>query len=288
VANVGTGPSRHIALYQARLLACENGPTYAAETWAAVDTKLGETWSPEQISGYFKANGQPTVSHEAIYQRILRRQARPVAPCIVPCVARSSARSVMEVVTGVARFPTRSRSTNAQLSSATATALATGRRTWSLAPGQKQALVTMNERTSRYSLFAHVPCKTAAGRLGYHDFLLTPFAACVHTLTTDNGREFGPARADRQGNSMLDFFCAHPYSSWSGRQREHERPHPRVLPEENALRFHHQKGHLYRHALPQPSDRRKSLGFKHLTRFSGRSYTRVITRLHFRVESASS
>ena len=35
-----------------------------------VDTKLAETSSPEQISGYFKVNRQPAVSHEAIYQRI--------------------------------------------------------------------------------------------------------------------------------------------------------------------------------------------------------------------------
>lgn len=41
-----------------------------AETWAIVDVKLAETWSPEQIAGLLKANSQPTVSHEAIYQRI--------------------------------------------------------------------------------------------------------------------------------------------------------------------------------------------------------------------------
>ena len=37
--------------YQARLLACEHGTSIAAGTWALVDTKLGETWSPEKISG---------------------------------------------------------------------------------------------------------------------------------------------------------------------------------------------------------------------------------------------
>ena len=62
----GYRPKQAHAFYQARLLACENGPDVAAETWTAVDTKLGETWSPEQISGYFEANRQPTVSHEAI------------------------------------------------------------------------------------------------------------------------------------------------------------------------------------------------------------------------------
>jgi IS30 family transposase len=55
---------------------------------------------------------------------------------------------------------------------------------------QKQALVTMNERTSRYSLIAHVPFKTAQAVSGTMIALLRPFASCVHTLTTDNGKEF--------------------------------------------------------------------------------------------------
>ena len=43
--------------------------------------------------------------------------------------------------------------------------------------------------------------------------LLTPFATCVHTLTTDNGREF--AQHERIAKELdADFFFAHPYSSW--------------------------------------------------------------------------
>jgi IS30 family transposase len=43
--------------------------------------------------------------------------------------------------------------------------------------------------------------------------LLTPFAACVHTLTTDNGREF--AEHERFARTLdADFYFAHPYPSW--------------------------------------------------------------------------
>jgi IS30 family transposase len=56
--------------------ACENGCRVSAETWAFVEAKLAELWSPEQISGYLKANQQPGVSHETIYQRYLRRPTR--------------------------------------------------------------------------------------------------------------------------------------------------------------------------------------------------------------------
>ena len=79
--------------------------------------------------------------------------------------------------------------------------------------GQKQALVTLNERTSRYSLIAHVPNKTTQTVSDAMISLLTPFAARVHTLTTDNGKEF--AQHERIAKQFgADFFFAHPYASW--------------------------------------------------------------------------
>jgi len=42
--------------------------------------------------------------------------------------------------------------------------------------------------------------------------LLTPFSACVHTLTTDNGKEL--AQHERIAETLAaNFFFAHPYSS---------------------------------------------------------------------------
>ncbi|GEM_PF-2117824 len=71
----------------------------------------------------------------------------------------------------------------------------------------------MNERTSRYSSIAHVPFKTAQAVSDTMIFLLKPFAPCVHTLTTDNGKEF--AQHERIASALdADFFFAHPYSSW--------------------------------------------------------------------------
>jgi IS30 family transposase len=78
--------------------------------------------------------------------------------------------------------------------------------------GQKQALVTMNERTSRYSLFAHVPFKTAQALSDDMISMLKSFSACVLTLTTGNGREF--AQHEQIAKELgADFFFAHPYSS---------------------------------------------------------------------------
>ena len=43
--------------------------------------------------------------------------------------------------------------------------------------------------------------------------LLTPFADCVHTVTSDNGKEF--AQHGRIAKDLdAQFFFAHPYCSW--------------------------------------------------------------------------
>jgi transposase, IS30 family len=69
------------------------------------------------------------------------------------------------------------------------------------------------ERTSRYCMMAHVPFKTAQALSGTVISLLTPFAHCVHTLTTDNGKEF--AQHERIATALnADFYFAHPYASW--------------------------------------------------------------------------
>jgi len=199
----GYRPKQAHQLAQERTLACANGPRIAEATWAVVDAKLTETWSPEQISGYLKVNGQLGVSHESIYRRIyadkraggklhqtLRcqkarkkryggRERRGTIPNQVSIDLRP------DIVAQRARFG----DWEADLV---------------IGAGQKQVLVTMNERTSRYSLIAHVPFKTAQAVSDTMIALLKPFAHCAHTLTTDNGKEF--AQHERVASALaVDF-----------------------------------------------------------------------------------
>jgi hypothetical protein len=76
-------------------------------------------------------------------------------------------------------------------------------------PEGQQALVTLNERKSRYSLIAQVPFKTASVVADTMISVLTPFAACVHTLTIDKGKEF--AQHERIATTLdAQFFFAIP------------------------------------------------------------------------------
>ena len=208
----GYRPKQAQAFSQARMRACENGPRITAETWAIVEVKLAETWSPEQIAGHLKVEGQPTVSHEAIYQRIyVDKRAGGTLHRALRCQKARRKR-----YGGRERRGTIPNQVSIDLRPGIVAER--GRfGDWEgdlvIGAGQKQALVTLNERTSRYSLIAHVPFKTAQAVSEAMISLLTPFAACVHTLTTDNGKEF--AQHERIAEKLnADFFFAHPYASW--------------------------------------------------------------------------
>ena len=184
-----------------------------AKVWADVSFYLGLQWSPEQIAGYLKINAQPTVSHESIYQRIYADKAAGgtlhlALRCQKPRRKRYGSgqerRGTIPNQVSIDKRPT----------------LVNQRERFGdwegdlvIGSGQHQALVTLNERTTRYSLIAHVPFKTAQAVSDAMISLLAPFAANVHTLTTDNGKEF--AQHEHIAKQLgANFYFAHPYASW--------------------------------------------------------------------------
>ena len=77
----------------------------------------------------------------------------------------------------------------------------------------RQALVTINERLSRYTMMVKVATKHTEGVTQKIIALLTPVHACVHTLTSDNGTEFTHHETVAAALG-LDYYFAHPYCSW--------------------------------------------------------------------------
>ena len=208
----GYRPKQAQEFSEARMRASENGPRVAAETWVVVDARLTETWSPEQITGHLKAHGQPTVSPEAIYQHIYAdKRAGGMLHRTLRCQKvrrkRYGGRDRRGTIPNQVSIEQRPAIANDRLRFGD----------WEadlvIGAGHQQALVTINERISRYALIAHVPFKTAYDVSNAIISLLTPFSAHVHTLTTDNGKEF--AEHERIANTLnADFYFAHPYASW--------------------------------------------------------------------------
>lgn len=75
------------------------------------------------------------------------------------------------------------------------------------------ALVTLAERKSRMYLVRKVAAKRAADVRDAVIDMLKPYAASVRTITADNGSEFVEHKAIADALN-IDFYFAHPYSSW--------------------------------------------------------------------------
>jgi len=207
----GYRPKQAQAFSQARMRARENGPRVAAETWAIVELRLAQPWSPEQIAGHLRVEEQLPVSHEATYRRIYADKRTGGT-----CRALRCRKARRKRHGGRERRGTIPDQASIDLCPAIVAERARFG-DWEgdlvIGAGQKHALVTLNERTSRYALIAHVPFKTAQAVSGARISLLTPFAGHVHTLTAGNGKEF--SQHERiAGKLGADFFFAHPYASW--------------------------------------------------------------------------
>jgi len=241
----GYRPKQAHEFSQARMRACENGPRISDATWALVDARLGELWSPEQICGRLKERGLPSASHEAIYQRIYTDQRNGgtlhrVLRCQKVRRKRYGGRERRGTIPNRVSIEQRPAIVD------TLKRFGDWEADLVIGAGQQQALVTLNQRKSRYALIAQVPLKTAQAVSEAMISLLTPFALCAYA---DDRQRQGvrPASAHRQRTRGRLLLRPSVRLLGARRQREHEWPHPPVLPEENALPGHYQERHRFRH-----------------------------------------
>jgi IS30 family transposase len=181
-------------------------------TWSHVDTLLKEDWSPEQISLWLKAEHAISISHEWIYQHILQDKADGgelyhYLRCqkqrrkrygsynrrgqLIDRISIDERPSIVE---------SRSRIGDWELDTI-------------IGKGHQQAIVSLTERKSRYTLIQKVKRKTSESVANTIIKLLSPFSDRVITMTSDNGKEFAEhKKIARKLNAK--FYFAHPYASW--------------------------------------------------------------------------
>lgn len=187
-------------------------PRISELAWSHVDTLLKEDWSPEQISLWLKTEQAISISHEWIYQYILQDKAYGGGlyrhlRCqkkrrkrygsynrrgqLIDRVSIDERPSIVE---------SRSRIGDWELDTI-------------IGKNHKQALVSLTERKTRYTLIQKVKRKTAESVANAIIKLLSPFSERVITMTSDNGKEFAEhKKIARKLNAT--FYFAHPYASW--------------------------------------------------------------------------
>jgi len=182
------------------------------ETWICVELLLREEWSPEQISCWLKADRGIGISHEWIYQYVIRDKSKGGdlyrhLRCRKKRRKRYgsySRRGQLKNRISIDERPdivdSRSRIGDWELDTI-------------IGKGHKQAIVSLTECKSRLTLIHKVERKTACSVTEAIIHLLQPVAHRVLTLTSDNGKEFAD-HEDIAATLNAKFFFAHPYSSW--------------------------------------------------------------------------
>ena len=175
-------------------------------TWQFAQEMLSLQWSPEQISGHVY------ISPETVYQRVYAdKRAGGLLWRNLRCQKQRKKR--------YGKIDRRGMITN-RLSIEDRPAIVDERKRigdWEadtvIGKNHKQAIVSIVERKTGFTLIRKVERKTSQAVSKAMVALLKPHRNRVHTITSDNGREFA-GHEEIAEQLQADFYFAHPYSSW--------------------------------------------------------------------------
>jgi IS30 family transposase len=181
-----------------------------ADIWVLVEEKLRQDWSPEQIAGRFKEEGI-VISHEHIYQYVyVDKRVGGNLWKHLRCQKRRRKRPGSYDRRG--KIPNRKSIDERPEVVAQRTRLGDWEVDLMLGKDHQGALVTLTERKSRFTLLRKVASKQA--KLVSQVIVdLLHWVATLESITADNGKEFAAHQHISQMLSV-DFYFAHPYSSW--------------------------------------------------------------------------
>jgi IS30 family transposase len=201
---------------QAHQLALERrpktSPRIRVKTWAVVEKLLRQEWSPEQISGRLWKEQKLCISHEWIYQHVLAdKRAGGDLYKYLRCQKQRRKR--------YGTYNRRGKLLNCRSIEERPAVVNHRKRLgdWEVdtmfGKDHKQALVTLTERKSRFTLLGKVTQRSAQTVQDQICRLLLPVKDNVHTLTSDHGKEFAYHEQITQ-LLQLKYYFAHPYAAW--------------------------------------------------------------------------
>lgn len=186
---------------------------FTNEVKGFVQGKIVEEWSPEQICGYAKRHALFSISHERIYQFILKDKE---SGGTLYLHLRHQHKKYRKRYGSPARTgPIKNRVFIDERPRIVDEKRRIG--DWEIdtiiGKGRKQAIVTIVERFSKKMICAKIPCRKANVTRDAIINSLLPVSDFVLTITGDNGIEFAEHTAISKA-LKADFYFAHPYSSW--------------------------------------------------------------------------
>jgi len=187
--------------------------TFTAELQLPIEEKIKEHWSPEQICGRFKLEGQSCVSHERIYQFL--KADKNNGGTLYTYLRRSNRKRKK-------RFgkPSRQGQMPGRVSIDERPSVVNEKGRlgdWEgdtvVGRNHRGGLSTNVERVSKYALIGRVARTTAEAVEGVITKKVREHGVPFLTTTFDNGREFA-CHLRLAATFGVKVYFAHPYSSW--------------------------------------------------------------------------
>jgi len=178
-----------------------------------IRNQLSDYLSPEQISGRLRLELGIEISHETIYRYIwsdkkrggelhkyLRSRGKPYRKRGNNKDSRGQIRNAVSIDERPEVVDKKSRIGDWEIDTV-------------IGKNHRQAIVTIVERVSKFSVMKKVEKKTADAVALATIELLRPYRDRVLTITADRGKEF--AHHSKVARALqCDYYFAHPYSSW--------------------------------------------------------------------------
>lgn len=183
-----------------------NARTIDEATWQWAQEMLLQQWSPEQISAH------TAISHETLYQRIYAdKQTGGLLWKNLRCQKQRRKRYGKTDRRGM--IPNRRSIEDRPAIVETRSRLGDWEADTIIGKNHRQAIVSLVERKTGFTLIRKVDRKTAENVSLAMVGLLKPYQKQVLTITSDNGREFaGHEKIAKR--LQAEFYFAHPYASW--------------------------------------------------------------------------
>lgn len=186
---------------------------FTEEVQREITHLLSKDYSPEQIVGTLKLEGKETVSHERIYQFIWadKRKGGNLYKHLQTKGKRYRKRGCLKDKRGIIA----ERKSIEERPEIVDKRCRTGDYEADLVLGKnhKMAILTMNDRATGYTFLELLQGKSAEEVQLKIESVITENQLTIHTLTTDNGKEFAKHK-ELSERLNFDYYFAHPYRSW--------------------------------------------------------------------------
>jgi IS30 family transposase len=208
----GYRPKQAHSLAQSRRQSIKNATRIEPATWYKIESLIVKDFSPEQISGYLKTQGESAASHERIYQHIYTDKQQG-GDLYTHLRLKKRRRKRYGKYDKRGQIPNRKSIDERPEIVAQRERVGDWEADTIIGKNHNQAIVSLVERKSKLTRLEKVTRKTDEAVRRATVRALKALSDKVHTITSDNGKEFSSHEAIA-AHLNASFYFAHPYRSW--------------------------------------------------------------------------